>query len=86
MSWSTEVRIGELRPWPDAVRVVRGKTEETRRYVPERTAYRHVKSNGEYGSCKCSTCDADIHANDAFCRMCGAQLTHTEYEMEGDES
>ena len=35
MSWSIEERIGELRPWPDAVRVVRGKTDETRRYVPE---------------------------------------------------
>ena len=35
MSWSIEQHIGELRPWPDSVRVVRGKDEESRRYVPE---------------------------------------------------
>ena len=37
MSWSPELFIGELRPWPDTVHVVRGRTGETRRYVPERT-------------------------------------------------
>ena len=35
MSWSPDLFIGEFRPWPDTVHVVRGKTEETRRYVPE---------------------------------------------------
>ncbi len=35
MSWSPELYIGEFRPWPDTVHVVRGKTDETRRYVPE---------------------------------------------------
>lgn len=35
MSWSPDLFIGELRPWPDTVHVVRGKTDETRRYVPE---------------------------------------------------
>lgn len=35
MSWSPDVFIGELRPWPDTVHVVRGKTDETRNYVPE---------------------------------------------------
>ena len=35
MSWSPDVFIGELRPWPDTVHVVRGKTDETRRYMPE---------------------------------------------------
>ena len=36
MSWSPELYIGEFRPWPDSVHVVRGKTEETMRYFPER--------------------------------------------------
>lgn len=35
MSWSPDLFIGELRPWPDSVHVVRGKTDETRRYFPE---------------------------------------------------
>jgi len=35
MSWSIEQHIGELRPWPDSVTVVRGRAEESRRYVPE---------------------------------------------------
>ena len=35
MSWSPDLFIGEFRPWPDTVHVVRGKTDETRRYVPE---------------------------------------------------
>ena len=35
MSWSPDLFIGEFRPWPDTVHVVRGKTEETRRYVSE---------------------------------------------------
>lgn len=33
MTWYTDIHIGELRPWPDSVDVVRG--DETRRYVPE---------------------------------------------------
>ena len=36
MSWSPDLYIGELRPWPDSVHVVRGNTDETRRYFPER--------------------------------------------------
>lgn len=36
MSWSPDLFIGEMRPWPDSVHVVRGKTDETRRYTPER--------------------------------------------------
>lgn len=35
MSWSPDLFIGELRPWPDSVYVVRSRTVETRRYVPE---------------------------------------------------
>ena len=36
MSWSPDLYIGELRPWPDSVRVVRGNSGEARRYMPER--------------------------------------------------
>lgn len=36
MSWSPDLYIGELRPWPDSVHVVRGNTDEKRRYFPER--------------------------------------------------
>lgn len=36
MSWSPNLCIGEFRPWPDSVHVVRGKTDETRRYIPEK--------------------------------------------------
>lgn len=33
MSWTADIIIGELRPWPDAVQVVRGDTDETMRYT-----------------------------------------------------
>lgn len=36
MSWSPDLYIGELRPWPDSVHVVRGNSGEARRYTPER--------------------------------------------------
>ena len=44
MSWSPDLFIGEFRPWPDTVHVVRGKTDEMRRYVPEeeRDMYRDL--------------------------------------------
>lgn len=35
MSWSPDLFIGEFRPWPDTVQVVRGTYDDTRRYVPE---------------------------------------------------
>lgn len=44
MSWSPDLFIGEFRPWPDSVYVVRGKTDDMRRYVPEeeRDMYRDL--------------------------------------------
>lgn len=36
MSWQLNIRIGEFRPWPEAVYVTRDKTDETRRYVLEK--------------------------------------------------
>ena len=35
MTKTLDVYIGELRPWPDTVNVIRGKTDETRRFMPE---------------------------------------------------
>jgi len=32
MSWTPEVHIGEMRPWPESVRVVRGNSGEAMRY------------------------------------------------------
>ena len=36
MSWSPHLCIGEFRPWPESIYVTRDKTDETRRYVPEK--------------------------------------------------
>lgn len=35
MSWMPEFYIGEFRPWPDSVYIVRGNTDEFRRYMPD---------------------------------------------------
>ena len=47
MSWSPELCIGEFRPWPDTVHVVRGKTEEKRRYVSEEMLFRERVGHDE---------------------------------------
>ena len=47
MSWSPDLFIGEFRPWPDTVHVVRGKTEETRRYVPEEMLFHERDGHDE---------------------------------------
>lgn len=36
MGWSPHLCIGEFRPWPESIYVTRDKTDETRRYVPEK--------------------------------------------------
>ena len=58
MSWHITEYIGELRPWPDSVHVVRGRTGETVRYFPERTC--RMEPDGycgeQYGIYKCSNC------------------------------
>lgn len=35
MSWSPDLIIGELRPWPDSVVVTRGSRLDSRIYVPQ---------------------------------------------------
>ena len=47
MSWSPDLFIGEFRPWPDMVHVVRGKTDETRRYVPEEMLFHERDGHDE---------------------------------------
>ena len=47
MSWSPDLFIGEFRPWPDSVYVVRGKTDETRRYVPEEMLFHERDGHDE---------------------------------------
>lgn len=47
MSWSPDLFIGELRPWPDTVHVVRGKTDEMRRYVPEEMLFHERDGHDE---------------------------------------
>ena len=84
MSWSTDLHIGELRPWPDSVHVVRDNTEETRSYFPERTATRIVRTyDGLTGICKCSSCDRTISVYDKFCKHCGAMFVGTDYARVG---
>ena len=58
MSWSPELFIGEMRPWPDSVHVVRGKTGETVRYFPERTC--RAELNGERSAVICSECGSQM--------------------------
>ena len=84
MSWSPDLHIGELRPWPDSVHVVRGKADETRRYFPELTATRIVRTyDGLTGICKCSSCDRTISVYDKFCKHCGAMFVGTDYARVG---
>lgn len=47
MSWSPDLFIGESRPWPDTVHVVRGKTDEMRRYVPEEMLFHERDGHDE---------------------------------------
>ena len=72
MSWTPDLIIGELRPWPDAVRVRRGNTDETMLYVPERTCR---KKPGKGGYFFCSECGCNITGGWAnFCPNCGARV------------
>lgn len=76
--------IGGLRPWPDSVHVVRGKTDETRRYVPEMTCRMERVEDEErilHGWLECSECGpvyppAADAIQDAvkWCPFCGRKV------------
>lgn len=79
MSWTPDLYIGELRPWPDAVQVVRGNTDETRLYVPEK-ACQYEEKDGWF---VCSNCGrstwafkgkGDPLSPPRFCPDCGAKV------------
>lgn len=67
MSWSPELFIGDLRPWPDTVHVVRGKTDEMQRYVPERNVPERtchdLRVFDSWDMFTCSSCKALILRN-----------------------
>lgn len=79
MSWSPDLYIGELRPWSDAVNVVRDLSGEERRYVPERTCRYELKD----GWFVCSSCGRSTRAFEGkgdpldppnYCPNCGARV------------
>ena len=87
MSWSPSVYIGEMRPWPDSVHVVRGKTDETRRYFPERTCRMERRDSETMHQptvwLHCSECgDATLlmrsWSDVAHCPRCGARVVSNE--------
>lgn len=74
MSWSPELYIGGLRPWPDTVHVVRSQTDEMCRYTPERTC--HILEDEDTGMLTCSECGA-VQPEDFtayYCWSCGARV------------
>jgi uncharacterized OB-fold protein len=78
MSWSPDLYIGEFRPWPDSVHVVRGRTDEQRRYFPRETAKRvtvTVDERGTIGHTECSECGVLVGMDDRYCRHCGKEFT-----------
>lgn len=89
MSWAPDLIIGELRPWPDSVRVLRGVTGEGRTYVPERTCH---NENEEWPSLfKCSDCGYDnsdtycgTEAIFKYCPSCGAKVVKGDGTIKQD--
>ena len=43
-------------------------------FVPERTARKISRGNGEYGHTECSECGETVHRRDRFCWSCGARF------------
>lgn len=82
MSGAVDVRIGEQRPWPDHVAVLRGA--EVRCYsLREAKAARRVVSfghdtEGTTGHCECSVCHGAVDYWDGFCKHCGVEFGEEE--------
>ena len=75
MSWSPEVFIGEFRPWPDSVHVVRGRTGETVRYMPEQTCANKAKYYRDFECSECADYWPEYEPNTFhYCPNCGAKV------------
>lgn len=80
MTWRAEVYIGEMRPWPDAVDVVRGRTGEAAEYVPGRTCrlvetVYHDGSGVWYHELSCGHyAETVVKAPPSYCPECGARV------------
>ena len=87
--WSPELYIGGMRPWPDTVQVVRSRTDEMRRYVPEREECHRLPPDNdstcvvrhgptgmqvEFGYWKCSVCGCNCFEGARYCMGCGAKV------------
>ncbi len=86
MSWTPEVHIGELRPWPDSVLVVRGNSGETMLYdrsersndgverssdgVAERDADATATRQGDAGTCHIDLVGYNQREDRFQCRSC----------------
>lgn len=77
MSWTPELVIGDMRRWPSSVRVVRGRTDENRLYVPHRIAKRVSVPRASHvalGHYECGACGTIVGVSDKYCRTCGAEF------------
>ena len=76
-TWETEVIIGQDAELPEGLVVVRCRTGERVRYVPERTCRPELKGLDPSKAvntfhCACSECGCPIDQKDSYCRSCGA--------------
>ena len=78
MGWSPELTIGKLRPWPDAVHVVRESTGEMHRYVQELTCHPQIEYLDDHSDLYvtvCSSCLTGVDFDDCYyCPNCGARV------------
>lgn len=80
MSWTPELYIGSMRPWPDAVRVVRSQTDESMLYAPERTC-KVVSQPQDMWECECEK--AWWHGGAPnYCPNCGRNVIVTNADCE----
>ena len=86
MGWSPDLHIGDFRPWPDTVHVVRGKTGVMLRYVPERICFQVdvTADHSPYTSymTACSLCGEMLAVEEFrapnYCPNCGAKVVRYE--------
>ena len=69
--------IGESRPWPDGVRIMRGSKSKT--YVPDKVAHKVTYTDdGIVGRCTCNGCDRTVSRTFVWCPWCGARFEDDE--------